>query len=482
MRRHHYTNITPTIENELIFYCDCNNNVIDKVSNIDLFATVQGSSSSWNPLYVTDPSDSTRYCLKKRSGAYRVPCIIGDYRGATGNYYERCYVIAKSQAYSDESARRFLASPTYGDHKVEFYWYCGNSNSVSGSIFDYSGLGNNNANANNSGIALITVGTNVLFRARNNSATSLDTIVGTRSSLKNKWYFVEMLFEYVSTTQYKVTFSVKDETKSTTIVSGYHILTQPLLNTKVERGVFLFLSDNAGSGNWAINEIDYIKEVKVWKINTQLESYINWLKSLGCVFYAPLYQNDLKDYISGEIPTTDTNCTVTWDENKGMYKLYSNRNNGQNVGSLNWRSGLLTNFSNGDACTALITVQENQTSGNGYCAMITIPNLYGINTSNVNLTWICQRRYGNIIDTNLHKYAVTYPQNTGQSPVDVKFYRDGNLITTSNWGMQSSVGQNTVGIGQVNNGSSYYEIYAKDAMIFNRVLSQDEIKQIQNIQ
>lgn len=261
MIREHYVDSVPLSGDELVFYCDCNNNVIDKVSNVDLFALIGGSASSWSPLFAVDPSDSSRYCIKKRSGAYRVPCVIGDYRGDT----KYNYIIAKSQAYSDESAKRFLASPN-GNHKVSFYWYCGSSN-VTGSIFDYSGQGNNNnSNQNNSGIGFIGVNGNVLFRAKNNSAASLDTVVGSRSSLKNKWYYVEMSFYYVSPTQYSVSFLVIDESTDTVIASGSHTLTQPLLNSKVERGAFLFLSDNAGSGNWAPNTVDYIKEVKVWKI------------------------------------------------------------------------------------------------------------------------------------------------------------------------------------------------------------------------
>ena len=103
---------------------------IDKVSNLDLWQLIANNSESWTPLYVVDPTDSSKYCIKKRSGAYRVPCVIGDYRGAT----KYNYIIAKSQDYSDESTKKFLASPT-GNHKVSFYWYCGSSN-VSGSIFD----------------------------------------------------------------------------------------------------------------------------------------------------------------------------------------------------------------------------------------------------------------------------------------------------------------------------------------------------------
>lgn len=210
------------------------------------------------------------------------------------------------------------------------------------------------------------------------------------------------------------------------------------------------------------------------------QSYIDWLKSLGCVFYAPLTENETRDLISGESPTIDENCTVTWDASQGMYKLYARRV-GQNYGALNYRSGLDLNFSNGDACSALITVKEIAMSGNGYNAMITTPNLFGINTSVENLIWICQRRYQSGINTGLHKYAVTYPQNDGVNPVGVKFYRDGQLILTSNWTLQTIVGYNTVGICQVNTNNTYYQIYAKDAMIFDCVLTQAQIREIQQI-
>ena len=206
--------------------------------------------------------------------------------------------------------------------------------------------------------------------------------------------------------------------------------------------------------------------------------YVEWLKSLGCVFYAPLVENDTSDWISGQYPTTDTGCTVTWDANQGMYNLYSRRN-GQNYGALNWRSGLNLSFSNGDAGSALITVKEIAMSGNGYNAMITSPNLYGRNTSNENLIWICQARYQSGTNTGLHKYAITYPQNDGLSPVGIKFYRDGTLIRTANWTLQTCVGYNTVGVCQANINNTYYQIYAKDAMVFNRVLTQSEIQMIQ---
>lgn len=50
------------------------------------------------------------------------------------------------------------------------------------------------------------------------------------------------------------------------------------------------------------------------------ESYIDWLKSLGCVFYAPLDQeNGLTDLISGTIGTVQHNNSAVWNNNENAY-------------------------------------------------------------------------------------------------------------------------------------------------------------------
>lgn len=58
------------------------------------------------------------------------------------------------------------------------------------------------------------------------------------------------------------------------------------------------------------------------------ESYIDWLKSLGCVFYSPLTETETRDLISGSQMQQGNNGTVTWDASKGAWyfqDLYSSR-------------------------------------------------------------------------------------------------------------------------------------------------------------
>lgn len=47
------------------------------------------------------------------------------------------------------------------------------------------------------------------------------------------------------------------------------------------------------------------------------QSYVDWLKSLGCVFYAPLIEGDTRDYISGQDITIIR--SVTWNLSENAY-------------------------------------------------------------------------------------------------------------------------------------------------------------------
>ena len=260
---------------ELVFYCDCNNNTIDRVSGLRMFEDVHGGATVYTPSFVADPADPTRYCIRKPNGVPGmstgtgvVPVIIGDYTArpdVTGRY-----VIANSSgsgAISDETNRLWLASPIYGNHKVEFYWYCSSTSPGTGAcIFDAHGLGNNNTNADRAGISLIQVGSNIIIRAQNNNTTNYDTAIGSRASLAGNWYRFEFYFFYISSTQYKATANVYD-VNGTLLATTTRTMTLPLYCYKGERGCFTFLSDYFSNGQWARDIYDYIKEVKVYQLD-----------------------------------------------------------------------------------------------------------------------------------------------------------------------------------------------------------------------
>lgn len=61
------------------------------------------------------------------------------------------------------------------------------------------------------------------------------------------------------------------------------------------------------------------------------QSYINWLKSLGCVLYLPLH-GDMQDKISGEYIQLTGNGRIDWDDNECMYRFKAPSYTGQYVG------------------------------------------------------------------------------------------------------------------------------------------------------
>lgn len=247
---------------ELIFYCDCNRNMIDQVSGLDIYSL--WSSSTYvvgGTSYVLDPLDSTRYCAKKVNGRKYVSPLIGNYN-ISGTTADR-FIISKQSNISDETNYKWLASPTYGNHRVEFDWYLYNNNTTR-CVFDSTGLANNNSNATNSGIALNVVNGNVLIQARNNSSTYMNTTVGSVSTLHSKWYKVTFSFHYDSATSYTATVKVYDKATNNLISEITRTMTLPL-NTN--RGGWLFLGDSWGYGAYAQNVYDMIKEVKVYQLD-----------------------------------------------------------------------------------------------------------------------------------------------------------------------------------------------------------------------
>ena len=256
---------------ELVFYCDCNNNTIDRVSGLRMFEDIHNSATVYTPVFVADPADPTRYCIQKRNGQNGsgiVPVIIGNYVARPST--DGRFIIANSRgtgSITTEDNRFWLASPIYGNHKVEFYWYCSSTSPGTGAcIFDAHGLGNNNVNANRAGIALMQNGSNIIIRARNNTTTNYDTAIGSRASLAGNWYRFEFYFFYISSTQYKATANAYDM-NGTLLATTTRTMTLPLYCSKAERGCFTFLSDYSSNGGWARDIYDYIKEVKVYQLD-----------------------------------------------------------------------------------------------------------------------------------------------------------------------------------------------------------------------
>lgn len=216
--------------------------------------------------------------------------------------------------------------------------------------------------------------------------------------------------------------------------------------------------------------------------NVKSEDYIDWLKSFGCVFYAPLDEsNGLVELINNVNPTVQSEGQVTWDSTYNMYRFKETSASSYPNGRALTYSIPDMGFSDGGPISLLVEAKTVSSSGT-YNAFFAMPDFYNIRTGQTNCAYICSARYSGVTASNLNKYAHTVPLMDGVNSVILKWYCNGTLYTSSNWTSKVVVGSNTVSICQSNNVTGSFEMYAKKAMIFNRVLTLDEIKQIQDIQ
>ena len=203
------------------------------------------------------------------------------------------------------------------------------------------------------------------------------------------------------------------------------------------------------------------------------ESYIEWLKSLGCILWLPFSEDgDLNDRISGNNlqRASDNTGYFAWDNNNQMMYFHSPsyRNVKSYTLSNNWGSSTFPN----NEFTVLSTFKRKTTSGyavqfmvgNTYTTPIGAALIYNGSTNLANM--------GNIV----HKSAYYL------SPSIRKLYKDGTLYSTPaahtpflpyEWGSYDYF------VGGYSDLYSGIEYYIKDIMMFNRELTLGEIRKIQ---
>ena len=204
--------------------------------------------------------------------------------------------------------------------------------------------------------------------------------------------------------------------------------------------------------------------------------YIEWLKSLGCVFWLPLATNgDLNERLTGNklVQTSTTSGYLSWSSTENCYYMHSGTANSQKHYTLqtDWDSSTFIN----NEFTVLTELKRKSSSGfplwfmlgNTYSVPVGAATVYN-GTSNM-ASW----------DSSSHKTAYYI------GPSSRKMYQDGSLYNTyaahnpylpSNWGSWDWF----IGTYQSSDVTNH-ECYVKNIMIFNRELSLAEIKKIQNI-
>jgi len=210
------------------------------------------------------------------------------------------------------------------------------------------------------------------------------------------------------------------------------------------------------------------------------QSYIDWLKSLGCVFYAPLNQeNAYKDLITG-IDGTVVNASgvsVGWDSTKQAYKFHAP----DGYCAMIWANinGLTDQQTSPPPKFSLVYTEMIQSArywDEGF-ALGGVPSTGGYYYREDGIS--CSAYYGlrpsyysgtNVI-TNVWRNAALVMHDNGHSDV----YINGTYIGAGqDWYNTSSMGLKNITMLCAN---SYW--YTKNAMLFNTDLDLTTIRKIQ---
>ncbi len=219
-----------------------------------------------------------------------------------------------------------------------------------------------------------------------------------------------------------------------------------------------------------------------------LQSYIDWLKSKGCVFYAPFDQeNGLRDIIGGTTGSAYSNTNsqnLQWNSSVGAYRFYSTRAP-QNCCRFPL-SGFGDRMGTGNSYTWMCDIRKISSSifvfiigyistQSNYATGIDLVNVYDFkeSISNSSFSHIC------LVDDYESKRVKLYIDG-----VMVYNYDYSSDTTTLNYPARRPNWKNayynyiTVG-GSF--GTHVCDSYFKNAMFFNRALSQAEITEIQGL-
>lgn len=214
------------------------------------------------------------------------------------------------------------------------------------------------------------------------------------------------------------------------------------------------------------------------------QSYIDWLKSLGCVFYAPLRQNDYMDYISGTTGTITGDGSLVWNSTAQMYRFTSPTT--QLRGVLQYD----VNFDLGDDDVVVLAKIKRQDSGDGnlndaLCFSGNTVKLFsGINGKNSSNSPTTVMR---LWSSNNALYRGTLFMKSG---VGNSFFENGSMYYTNNYNYFSSYGlPSTItkvliagSLSSAQSGSYYRyngaNYFISDYMLFNKGLDINTINEI----
>lgn len=219
------------------------------------------------------------------------------------------------------------------------------------------------------------------------------------------------------------------------------------------------------------------------------------------VFYAPLNQGELFDYISGEVGATSADAFVQWDANEGHYLLgYDSTPLGHDCTALRYTSQTLKD--NIDSCytnkgsTVMITYKDVAYTGRAW------GQSRAFSCCTMKDVWETSPRFNHYIDglrqgkpeapSSIPSDCLVYRtiisvQDGNNLSNGWKIYRNGSLVYTYLIDTQNH--PLSIGIcdknGHATSTSSKYNtsqhyIYAYDVRMYNRTMSASEVQQLYN--
>jgi hypothetical protein len=203
--------------------------------------------------------------------------------------------------------------------------------------------------------------------------------------------------------------------------------------------------------------------------HTTTQSYIDWLKSIGCVLYLPLTQDgDLQDRISGaSLQYTNSGTRAYWDNNEGMYVFVGPSYHTQSYTLANsWSAATFPD----NEVSVLTTFKKKSANGNG--TFMCVGNYTAIGNATM------QAGTSNIASWNNSLYNCAYTLSSAGRWL----YDNGALFATygayapylpQGWG-----GYNWY-VGSYNSNNNGREVYIKETLMFNKVLDLQTIRKIQ---
>ncbi|HPT08504.1 MAG TPA: prepilin-type N-terminal cleavage/methylation domain-containing protein [bacterium] len=253
----------------LLFHVPGNNSLVDVVSGLVAKPT-NATSTYWsNPLYVLDPTDSSKYVLKKKVGSYYVPVMLGlpALETSTG-VYPRFLFAANSVTSTESNTYKFLDKNNNKSHRLEFDIYVIN-NTNTRPFYTMAGLYNVdnqtiwNANSQKNGYEIGIYGSKITVAWRNNVSTTSYIQYATVSAVANKWVRFTVDISEVDSTHYNVTSKYLILSTGVEVQMTSQTLIKPGLNN---RGGVYFFCDSYGYGKWAVNDYDYIRDIKIYEL------------------------------------------------------------------------------------------------------------------------------------------------------------------------------------------------------------------------